>query len=94
MSKCTLRWCSELCGKYAKQYKDCGRAMSLSISLYFQELSLGDLDAYCSTNSSDLFVYIASPHRNDLKLSGLPPGQSAGGGTRTRKWKVSVDLRE
>ncbi|GFO37238.1 hypothetical protein PoB_006374300 [Plakobranchus ocellatus] len=39
------------------------------------------------------FLYIASPQQGDLKLSGPPSGQGAGGGDRTRDRRVPADLR-
>ncbi|GFO22263.1 hypothetical protein PoB_004876800 [Plakobranchus ocellatus] len=39
------------------------------------------------------FLYIASPQQGDLRLSGPPSGQGAGGGARTRDRKVPADLR-
>ncbi|GFO35076.1 hypothetical protein PoB_006158100 [Plakobranchus ocellatus] len=39
------------------------------------------------------FLYIASPQQGDLRLSGPPSGQGAGGGARTRDRRVSADLR-
>ncbi|GFN95224.1 hypothetical protein PoB_002173000 [Plakobranchus ocellatus] len=39
------------------------------------------------------FLYIASPQQGDLRLSGPPSGQGAGGGARTRNRKVPADLR-
>ncbi|GFO26044.1 hypothetical protein PoB_005254900 [Plakobranchus ocellatus] len=39
------------------------------------------------------FLYIASPQQGDLRLSGPPSGQGAGGGTRTRDRMVPADLR-
>ncbi|GFO38395.1 hypothetical protein PoB_006490000 [Plakobranchus ocellatus] len=35
----------------------------------------------------------ASPQQGDLRLSGLPSGQDAGGGARTRDKRVPADLR-
>ncbi|GFO03620.1 hypothetical protein PoB_003012500 [Plakobranchus ocellatus] len=42
---------------------------------------------------TDCFLYKASPQQGDLRLSGLPPGQGAGGGARTRDRRVPADLR-
>ncbi|GFO43861.1 hypothetical protein PoB_007036600 [Plakobranchus ocellatus] len=39
------------------------------------------------------FLYIASPQQGDLRLSGPPSGQGAGGGARTRDRMVPADLR-
>ncbi|GFO29141.1 hypothetical protein PoB_005564600 [Plakobranchus ocellatus] len=39
------------------------------------------------------FLYIASPQQGDLRLSGPPSGQGAGGGARTRDRRVPADLR-
>ncbi|GFO35875.1 protocadherin fat 4-like [Plakobranchus ocellatus] len=39
------------------------------------------------------FLYIASPQQGDLRLSGCPSGQVAGGLARTRDRRVPVDLR-
>ncbi|GFN75592.1 hypothetical protein PoB_000209800 [Plakobranchus ocellatus] len=39
------------------------------------------------------FFYIASPQQGDLRLSGPPSGQGAGGGARTRDRRVHADLR-
>ncbi|GFO15991.1 hypothetical protein PoB_004249600 [Plakobranchus ocellatus] len=39
------------------------------------------------------FLYKASPQQGDLRLSGPPSGQGAGGGARTRDRKVPADLR-
>ncbi|GFO39043.1 hypothetical protein PoB_006554800 [Plakobranchus ocellatus] len=39
------------------------------------------------------FLYIASPQRGDLRLSGPPSGQGAGSGARTRDRMVPADLR-
>ncbi|GFN92307.1 hypothetical protein PoB_001881300 [Plakobranchus ocellatus] len=38
-------------------------------------------------------LYIASPQQGDLRLSGPPSGQGAGGGARTRDRRVPADLR-
>ncbi|GFN92665.1 hypothetical protein PoB_001917100 [Plakobranchus ocellatus] len=38
------------------------------------------------------FLYKASLQKGDLRLSGLPSGQSAGGGARTRGRRVPADL--
>ncbi|GFN77683.1 hypothetical protein PoB_000418900 [Plakobranchus ocellatus] len=38
-------------------------------------------------------LYIASPQQGDLRLSGSPSGQGAGGGARTRGRIVHADLR-
>ncbi|GFN80699.1 hypothetical protein PoB_000720500 [Plakobranchus ocellatus] len=38
-------------------------------------------------------MHIASPQQGDLRLSGSPSGQSAGGGARTRDRRVPADLR-
>ncbi|GFN76973.1 hypothetical protein PoB_000347900 [Plakobranchus ocellatus] len=35
----------------------------------------------------------SSAQQSDLRLSGPPPGQGAGGGARTRDRKVPADLR-
>ncbi|GFO48061.1 hypothetical protein PoB_007456600 [Plakobranchus ocellatus] len=39
------------------------------------------------------FLYIPSPQRGDLRHSGPPSGQGAGGGARTRDGRVPADLR-
>ncbi|GFN77495.1 hypothetical protein PoB_000400100 [Plakobranchus ocellatus] len=39
------------------------------------------------------FLYIASPQQGDLRLSGPPSGQDAGGGARTRDRRVPADIR-
>ncbi|GFO19453.1 hypothetical protein PoB_004595800 [Plakobranchus ocellatus] len=39
------------------------------------------------------FLYTASPQQSDLRLSGPPSGQGAGGGARTRDRMVPADLR-
>ncbi|GFO00862.1 hypothetical protein PoB_002736700 [Plakobranchus ocellatus] len=39
------------------------------------------------------FLYIASPQQGDLRLSGPPSGQGAGGGARTSDRRVPADLR-
>ncbi|GFN82549.1 hypothetical protein PoB_000905500 [Plakobranchus ocellatus] len=39
------------------------------------------------------FLHIASPQQGDLRLSGPPSGQDAGGGARTRHRRVPLDLR-
>ncbi|GFO10347.1 hypothetical protein PoB_003685200 [Plakobranchus ocellatus] len=39
------------------------------------------------------FLYMASPKQGDLRLSGLPSGQSASGGARTRDRRVRADLK-
>ncbi|GFO16569.1 hypothetical protein PoB_004307400 [Plakobranchus ocellatus] len=39
------------------------------------------------------FFYIASPQQGDLKLSGPPSGQDAGGGAQTHEKRVPADLR-
>ncbi|GFO48121.1 hypothetical protein PoB_007462600 [Plakobranchus ocellatus] len=39
------------------------------------------------------FLFIASPQQGDLRLSGPPSGQGAGGGARTRDRRVPADLR-
>ncbi|GFN87591.1 hypothetical protein PoB_001409700, partial [Plakobranchus ocellatus] len=39
------------------------------------------------------FLYIASPQQGDLRFTGPPSGQGAGGGVRTRDRQVSADLR-
>ncbi|GFO49732.1 hypothetical protein PoB_007623700 [Plakobranchus ocellatus] len=39
------------------------------------------------------FLYIASPHQGDLRLSGRPSGQGASGGARTRDRRIPADLR-
>ncbi|GFO08923.1 hypothetical protein PoB_003542800 [Plakobranchus ocellatus] len=39
------------------------------------------------------FLCIASPQQGDLRLSGPPPRQDAGGGARTRDRRVPADLR-
>ncbi|GFO39020.1 hypothetical protein PoB_006552500 [Plakobranchus ocellatus] len=39
------------------------------------------------------FLYRASPQQGDLRLSGPPSGQGAGGGSRTRDRGVPADLR-
>ncbi|GFO49094.1 hypothetical protein PoB_007559900 [Plakobranchus ocellatus] len=39
------------------------------------------------------FLYIASPQQGDLRLSGPPSGQGAGGGARTRDRRIPADLR-
>ncbi|GFN81095.1 hypothetical protein PoB_000760100 [Plakobranchus ocellatus] len=39
------------------------------------------------------FLYIASTQQGDLRLSGPPPGQSAGGSSRTRVRRVPAYLR-
>ncbi|GFN75112.1 hypothetical protein PoB_000161800 [Plakobranchus ocellatus] len=36
---------------------------------------------------------LTSPHQGDLRLSGPPSGQGAGGGARTRHRRVPADLR-
>ncbi|GFO49583.1 hypothetical protein PoB_007608800 [Plakobranchus ocellatus] len=41
----------------------------------------------------EAFLYIASPQQGDLRLSGPPSGQGAGGGARTRDRKVPADFR-
>ncbi|GFN96276.1 hypothetical protein PoB_002278200 [Plakobranchus ocellatus] len=41
----------------------------------------------------DWFLYLASPHQGDLRLSGPPSGQDAVGGARTRDRRVLADLR-
>ncbi|GFO18636.1 hypothetical protein PoB_004514100 [Plakobranchus ocellatus] len=38
-------------------------------------------------------MFIASPQQGDLRFSGPPSGQDAGGGARTRDRSVPVDLR-
>ncbi|GFN78476.1 hypothetical protein PoB_000498200 [Plakobranchus ocellatus] len=40
-----------------------------------------------------LSMLMESPQQGDLKLSGPPSGQGAGGGARTRDRKVPADLR-
>ncbi|GFO28662.1 hypothetical protein PoB_005516700 [Plakobranchus ocellatus] len=40
-----------------------------------------------------VFLYTASQQQGDLRLSGSPPGQDAGGGARTRDRRVPADLR-
>ncbi|GFO22374.1 phosphodiesterase [Plakobranchus ocellatus] len=40
------------------------------------------------------FLHIASPQEGDLRLSGPPSGQGAGGGARTRDRRLPADLRE
>ncbi|GFN83551.1 hypothetical protein PoB_001005700 [Plakobranchus ocellatus] len=44
-------------------------------------------------DTEDWFLYKASPQQGDLRLSGPPSGQDAGGGARTRDRKVPADLR-
>ncbi|GFO29502.1 endonuclease-reverse transcriptase [Plakobranchus ocellatus] len=39
------------------------------------------------------FLYIANPQQGDLRLSGPPSGQGAGGGARTRDRRAPADLR-
>ncbi|GFO38703.1 hypothetical protein PoB_006520800 [Plakobranchus ocellatus] len=39
------------------------------------------------------FLFTASPQQGDLRLSGPPSGQGAGGGARTRDRRVPADLR-
>ncbi|GFO50237.1 hypothetical protein PoB_007674200 [Plakobranchus ocellatus] len=39
------------------------------------------------------FLYTASPQQGDLRLSGLPSGQGADGGARTRDRIFPADLR-
>ncbi|GFO19950.1 hypothetical protein PoB_004645500 [Plakobranchus ocellatus] len=39
------------------------------------------------------FLCISSPQQGDLRLSGLPSGQSAGGGARTRDRGIRADIR-
>ncbi|GFO21385.1 hypothetical protein PoB_004789000 [Plakobranchus ocellatus] len=39
------------------------------------------------------FLYIASPQQDDLRLSGFPSGQGAGGGARSRDRMVPAYLR-
>ncbi|GFO19675.1 hypothetical protein PoB_004618000 [Plakobranchus ocellatus] len=39
------------------------------------------------------FLHRASPQRGDLRLSGPPSGQDAGGGARTRDRMIPADLR-
>ncbi|GFO24636.1 hypothetical protein PoB_005114100 [Plakobranchus ocellatus] len=48
-----------------------------------------------SSSSSSLvwFSCLASPHRGDLRLSGLPSGQGADGGARVRDRSVPAYLR-
>ncbi|GFN75958.1 hypothetical protein PoB_000246400 [Plakobranchus ocellatus] len=48
---------------------------------------------YTNTHVGFGFVYIASPQQGDLRLSGPPSGQGAGGGARTRDRRVNADLR-
>ncbi|GFN84663.1 hypothetical protein PoB_001116900 [Plakobranchus ocellatus] len=40
-----------------------------------------------------MVLYITSPQQDDLRFSGLPSGQSAGGAARTRDRRVPADLR-
>ncbi|GFO03870.1 hypothetical protein PoB_003037500 [Plakobranchus ocellatus] len=40
-----------------------------------------------------VFLFLASPQQDDLRLSGLPSGQGAGGGARTLARRVPADLR-
>ncbi|GFO28272.1 hypothetical protein PoB_005477700 [Plakobranchus ocellatus] len=42
---------------------------------------------------ADSVEFEASPQQGDLRLSGPPSGQGAGGGTRTRDRRVPADLR-
>ncbi|GFO06094.1 hypothetical protein PoB_003259900 [Plakobranchus ocellatus] len=46
------------------------------------------------TKTSDFVFYIASPQQGDVRLSGPPSGQGAGGGARTYDRRVPADLRE
>ncbi|GFO18061.1 hypothetical protein PoB_004456600 [Plakobranchus ocellatus] len=64
----------------------------------FADLRAGTLSTVPSTpqqRETNLrgFSYIASPQQGDLRLSGPPSGQGAGGGARTRDRRVPVDLR-
>ncbi|GFO22938.1 hypothetical protein PoB_004944300 [Plakobranchus ocellatus] len=38
-------------------------------------------------------MYIPSPQQGDFRLSGLPSGEDAGGGARTRDRKIPADIR-
>ncbi|GFO11123.1 hypothetical protein PoB_003762800 [Plakobranchus ocellatus] len=39
------------------------------------------------------FLYLVSPQQDDLRHSGPPSGQSAGGGARSPDRKIPADLR-
>ncbi|GFO23940.1 hypothetical protein PoB_005044500 [Plakobranchus ocellatus] len=45
------------------------------------------------TGVIDRFLYIASAHQGDLRLSGPMSGQGTGDGARTRDIRVLADLR-
>ncbi|GFN95230.1 hypothetical protein PoB_002173600 [Plakobranchus ocellatus] len=54
-----------------------------------------ELERETSRHSAFLLSAIAtrSPQQGDLRLSGPPSGQDAGGGARTRDRRVPADLR-
>ncbi|GFN76900.1 hypothetical protein PoB_000340600 [Plakobranchus ocellatus] len=54
---------------------------------------LNPIGLHESLKKRDSFLYIASPQQGDLRLSGPPSGQDAGGGARTRDRRVPADLR-
>ncbi|GFO22396.1 hypothetical protein PoB_004890100 [Plakobranchus ocellatus] len=57
-------------------------------------MSMGRIDSKVFVRIDQVrFLYIASPQKGDLRLSGPPSGQGAGGGTRIRDRMVRADLR-
>ncbi|GFO46569.1 hypothetical protein PoB_007307400 [Plakobranchus ocellatus] len=70
-----------------------GRGKKKNGSVVITSLShVGRCD-FCRTGGEVGFVCIASPQQGDLKLSDLPSGQDAGGGTLTRDRRVPSDLK-
>ncbi|GFO12844.1 hypothetical protein PoB_003934900 [Plakobranchus ocellatus] len=47
----------------------------------------------CTPDTGGVDINKASPQQGDLRLSGPPSGQDAGGGARTRDRRVPADLR-
>ncbi|GFO04829.1 hypothetical protein PoB_003133400 [Plakobranchus ocellatus] len=63
-------------------------------SIFLTQRETDDSTAYRSGHWISLLPgLLSSPQLGDLRLSGPPSGQGAGGGARTRDRRVPADLR-
>ncbi|GFN85197.1 hypothetical protein PoB_001170300 [Plakobranchus ocellatus] len=72
---------------FQRSYDIPGKLSPLAFALVMNRPRTGD-----GINWFLVFVY-SSPQQGDLRLSGPPSGQGAGGGAQTRDRRVPADLR-
>ncbi|GFN83617.1 hypothetical protein PoB_001012300 [Plakobranchus ocellatus] len=57
------------------------------------EFKFGEVYSFIIRFGWGLFLHIASPQQDDLRLSGPPSNQDGGRGARTRNRRVPADLK-